>query len=134
MERKNAGDYPQELLDLFDRFVHGDIDRRAFRDRAKMFAIGVTATAMLESLRPNFAWAQQVGAQDPRTSTETVTVPSPQGNGNVKGHFARRGTRAAGSPGEARLGAHAGLVQPAPARLKPSAGPANDHRCCPGAG
>ena len=90
MERKNASEYPQELLDLFDLFVHGDIDRRAFLDRAKQFAIGgVTTQALLDGLRPNFAWAQQVGLQDPRITTETVTVPSPQGNGSIKGHFAR---------------------------------------------
>ncbi len=90
MERKNAREYPQELLDLFDRFVHGDIDRRGFLDRATRFAVGgVTAQAILESLSPNFAWARQVDAQDPRITTETVTVPSPQGNGSIKGHFAR---------------------------------------------
>jgi carboxymethylenebutenolidase len=90
MERKDAGEYPQELLDLFDRFVHGDIDRRTFLDRAGKFAVGgLSATAILDSLRPNFTWAQQVGAQDPRITTETVTVPSPQGNGSIKGHFAR---------------------------------------------
>jgi carboxymethylenebutenolidase len=90
MERKNASEYPQELLDLFDLFVHGDIDRRAFLDRAGKFAIGgLTATAILESLRPNFTWAQQVSAQDARISTETITVPSPEGNGSIRGHFAR---------------------------------------------
>jgi carboxymethylenebutenolidase len=90
MERKDAGEYPQELLDLFDRFVHGDIDRRTFLDRAGKFAVGgLSATAILDSLRPNFTWAQQVGAQDPRITTETVTVPSPQGNGSIKGRFAR---------------------------------------------
>jgi carboxymethylenebutenolidase len=90
MERKHAREYPQELLDLFDLFVHGDIDRRAFLDRAGRFAVGgLTATAILDSLVPNFAWAQQVGTQDPRITTETVTVQSPQGNGSIKGHFAR---------------------------------------------
>jgi carboxymethylenebutenolidase len=51
MERKDAGEYPQELLDLFDRFVHGDIDRRTFLDRAGKFAVGgLSATAILDSL------------------------------------------------------------------------------------
>ena len=35
MERKKAGDFPQELLDLFDLYVHGEIDRREFLDGAK---------------------------------------------------------------------------------------------------
>ena len=30
MERKKASDYPQELLNLFDYYVHGEIDRRTF--------------------------------------------------------------------------------------------------------
>ena len=40
MERKKASDYPQELLDLFHEYQHGDIDRRAFLDRAEKFAVG----------------------------------------------------------------------------------------------
>ncbi len=90
MERKTANEYPQELLNLFDRYVHGDIERREFLDGAKKFAgAGVTATAIWESLRPNYAWAQQVPKDDARLKTEYVTVPSPQGNGNIKGYFVR---------------------------------------------
>ena len=90
MERKKASDYPQELLNLFDKYVHGDIDRRAFLDGAKKFATaGVTATALWESLRPNYAWAEQVPKDDQRIKTETATVPSPQGNGSIKGYLVR---------------------------------------------
>src|SRR6202047_5352205 len=90
MERKNASDFPQELLNLFDRYVHGDIDRRDFLEGAKKFAVGgVTATAIWESLRPNYAWAEQVPKDDSRIKTETPTVPSPQGNGSIKGYLAR---------------------------------------------
>ncbi|MDQ6758444.1 MAG: dienelactone hydrolase family protein [Acidobacteriota bacterium] len=90
MERKKATDYPQELLDLFDRYVHGDIDRRAFLDAAKKFAVGgVTATAIWESLRPNYAWAQQIPKDDSRIKTESATVPSPQGNGEIRGYLVR---------------------------------------------
>lgn len=90
MERKQASDYPQELLDLFDRYVHGDIPRREFLDGAKKFATGgVTATAIWESLRPNYAWADQVPKDDSRIKTEYVTVPSPQGNGSIKGYLVR---------------------------------------------
>ena len=90
MERKQATDFPQELLDLFDRYVHGDIDRRAFLDGAKKFAAsGVTATALFEALRPNYAWAQQVPKDDSRIKAESATVPSPEGNGNIKGYFVR---------------------------------------------
>jgi carboxymethylenebutenolidase len=90
MERKKAADFPQELLDLFDRYVHGDIGRRAFLDGAKKFAVGgLTATAIWESLRPNYAWAQQVAKDDSRIKAEYVTVPSPQGNGTIRGYLAR---------------------------------------------
>ena len=90
LERKKASDFPQELLDLLDEYVHGGIDRRAFLDRAQKFAVGgVTATALFEMLKPNFAWAVQVPADDSRLKTETVTVPSPQGNGSIKGYLVR---------------------------------------------
>jgi carboxymethylenebutenolidase len=88
MDRKQASDFPQELLNLFDRYVHGDIDRRTFLDGAKKFAVGgVTATMIWESLRPNYAWAEQVPKTDSRIKTEYVTVPSPQGNGNIRGYL-----------------------------------------------
>jgi carboxymethylenebutenolidase len=90
MERKKASDFPQELLDLFDKYVHGEIDRRAFLDGAGRFATGgVTAVALWESLRPNYAWAEQVPKDDPRIKTETAAVDSPQGNGTIKGYLAR---------------------------------------------
>jgi len=90
MERKKATDYPQELLNLFDRYIHGDIDRREFLDGAKKFATGgLTATAIWESLRPNYAWAEQVAKDDSRIKTEYATVPSPQGNGSIRGYLVR---------------------------------------------
>jgi carboxymethylenebutenolidase len=90
MERKKASDFPQELLNLFDRYIHGDIDRRAFFDGAARFATGgVTVAALWESLYPNYAWAQQVPKDDARLKTEYVTVPSPKGNDNIKGYFVR---------------------------------------------
>jgi len=90
MERKNATDFPQDLLNLFDRYVHGDIDRRDFLEGAKKYAVGgLTATAIWESLRPNYAWAQQVAKDDSRIKTEYATVPSTQGNESIRGYLAR---------------------------------------------
>src|ERR1022692_496727 len=90
MERKRASDYSQELLTLFDRYVHGEIERRDFLEGAKKFAVGgVTAMAIWESLRPNYAWAQQVPKDDSRIKTEYVTVPSPEGNGSIKGYLVK---------------------------------------------
>jgi carboxymethylenebutenolidase len=90
MERKKASDFPQELLNLFDKYVHGDIDRRDFMDKAKNFATGgMTAAMLFESLRPNYAWAEQIKKDDKRIFTEYATVQSPLGNGSIKGYFAR---------------------------------------------
>jgi carboxymethylenebutenolidase len=90
MNRKTANEYPQELLDLFDKYVHGELPRREFMEGSKKFATGgLTAAAIFESLRPNYAWAQQVPKDDARISAEYVSVDSPQGNGSIKGYFVK---------------------------------------------
>jgi carboxymethylenebutenolidase len=90
MERKQASDYPQELLDLFHEYQHGEISRRDFFDRAGKFAVGgLTVAAIFETMRPNYAWAQQVPKDDARIKTSVETVQSPQGNGTIKGYFAQ---------------------------------------------
>jgi len=90
MERKKASDFPQELLNLFDGYVHGRMNRRQFLDGAQKFAVGgVTAAALFEMLKPNYAWAVQVSPDDARITTERDTAPSPQGNGSIKGYLAR---------------------------------------------
>src|SRR6266851_838822 len=100
MERKKATDFPQELLNMFDQYVHGDINRRQFLDGANKFAIGgLTATALFESLRPHFAWAQQVAKDDSRIKAESTTVPSPQGNGNIRGYLVRPANASGKLPG-----------------------------------
>jgi carboxymethylenebutenolidase len=100
MERRKASDYPQELLDLFHEYQHGDIDRRTFLDRAGKFAVGgLTAAAIFEGLRPNYAWAQQVPKDDARIKTGYETVSSPQGNGSIKGYFARPAKASGKLPG-----------------------------------
>ncbi|PYR96837.1 MAG: dienelactone hydrolase [Acidobacteria bacterium] len=90
MERKKASEFPQELLNLFDKYVHGDIGRREFLDGSKKFAVGgLTAAAIFESLRPNYAWAEQVPKDDKRIKAEYANYQSPQGNGTMKGYLAR---------------------------------------------
>jgi carboxymethylenebutenolidase len=85
-----ATDFPQELLTLFDGYVHGGVSRREFLEGAQKYAVGgVTAAALLEMLKPNYALAAQVEKDDKRIKTEYVTVPSPQGNGSIKGYLAR---------------------------------------------
>src|SRR6267143_3787769 len=100
MERKKATDFPQELLNMFDQYVHGDINRRQFLEGANKFAIGgLTATALFESLRPHFAWAQQVAKDDSRIKAESATVPSPQGNGTIRGYLVRPANASGKLPG-----------------------------------
>ena len=100
MERKKASDYPQEVLDLFDGYVHGRMNRRDFLDRAAKYAVGgFTAAAMLESLRPNFAWAQQVAKDDKRIQAQSIDFDSPQGSGKMRGYLAKPAKAAGKLPG-----------------------------------
>jgi carboxymethylenebutenolidase len=90
MQRKRAFEFPQALLDLFDRYVHGEISRRQFLDNAAKYAAGgLTALAIWESLRPNYALAEKVPKDDKRLKTEYPTLPSPEGNGSVRGYYVR---------------------------------------------
>jgi len=97
--RLTSQDFDQELLILFDAYVHGDVDRRGFLDKAQRFAkAGVTAAALLAALSPDFAAGQQVRADDARLKAEWATVPSPAGSGNIRGYLVRPA-----SAGTARL-------------------------------
>lgn len=90
MERKTAADFDPDLLVLFDAYVHGDIDRRGFLDKAAKFAVGgVTATMLLEALAPKFAEAQVIASDDKRLKAEHVHYDSPQGSGRMRGYLVR---------------------------------------------
>jgi carboxymethylenebutenolidase len=100
MERLKPTDLPQEVIHLYNRYIHGAISRRQFFDGAGKFtASGLTATAMFEALRPNYALGQQVAKDDRRIKAEYVTVPSPQGNGSIKGYFVRPANASGKLPG-----------------------------------
>ncbi len=100
MERKKAGDFPPEVLKLFDGYVHGMLNRREFLSRAAKYAVGgFTAAAMLESLKPNYAWAQQVAKDDGRIKTEYATYPSPQGSGTMRGYLTQPANAGGKLPG-----------------------------------
>jgi carboxymethylenebutenolidase len=100
MERMKASDFPPEVLKVFDGYVHGFIGRREFLDRAAKYAVGgMTAAAMLESLRPNYALAQQVPKSDARIHAEYLTYPSPKGSGTMRGYFVRPASPAGKLPG-----------------------------------
>jgi len=81
---------PPEAIEAYNLFIHGEIDRRAFMDRVKRVAVtGVAAGAIVDMLMPNYAAAQRVKPTDDRLKTEYATVPSPQGNGSIKGYLVR---------------------------------------------
>jgi carboxymethylenebutenolidase len=89
-QRLTAQDFDQELLILFDAYVHGDVDRRGFLDKAQRYAkAGMTAAGLLAALSPDFAMGQQVKADDARLKSEWITVDSPAGHGKVRGYLAR---------------------------------------------
>ena len=88
-KRKQASDFPKEVLALFDGYVHGHIQRRDFLEGAgKVLGGGAAAVAVLDALRPNYAWARQVETDDTRIRQEYVTYPSPDGSGTMRGYMA----------------------------------------------
>ena len=90
MERLTAKDFNPELLNIFDQYVHGDIDRRGFLDRAAKYAAApVTAAMLLDMLSPKFAEAQQIAKDDKRIKTEWVEIDSPKGYGKIKAYVAK---------------------------------------------
>jgi carboxymethylenebutenolidase len=110
MERKRASDFPPEVLKLFDQYVHGWMSRRDFLDKATRYAAGgMTAAAMLESLRPNYAWAEQVPKDDPRLKAEYLTFPSPEGSGTMRGYLARPAGASGKLPGVVVIHENRGL-------------------------
>ena len=110
MERRKTSDYPPDVLKLFDGYVHGVINRREFLDRAAKYAVGgFTAAAMLESLSPNFALAQQVPKIDSRIHAEYLPYPSPEGSGTMRGYFARPATPSRKLPGVVVIHENRGL-------------------------
>ena len=146
MERKKASEFDPEILRLFDRYVHGGISRREFLDGAARFAVGgLTAAAILESLGPNYAWAEQVPKDDKRIRTEYLNYPSPQGHGSVRAYTVRPADARGKLPGVVvvhenrglnpyiedvarRLGV-AGFLSLAPDALTPAGGyPGNDDK------
>jgi carboxymethylenebutenolidase len=81
---------PAEAVELYNRYIHGEISRRDFFSGVERFAVaGLTATALVEALMPNYALGQQVRKDDERIKASYETVPSPNGNGYVRGYFVR---------------------------------------------
>jgi len=90
MERLKASDFPQEVLTLYNKYIHGAITRRQFFDNAAKYSVagGMSVSAMFEALRPNYEF-QQVAKDDSRIRAEYLSYPSPQGNTTTKGYLVR---------------------------------------------
>lgn len=146
MKRQTASEFDQELLNLYDDYAHGRVDRRGFLDRASKFAVGgITASALLEALTPNYAFADQVAKDDRRISAEYAEYDSPKGAGKMRGYLVKPAGDAKKHPGVlvvhenrglnpyiedvARRVAVAGFVAFAPDALFPLGGyPGNDDK------
>lgn len=144
MKRRTSSDFDQELLNLYDDYAHGRIDRRGFVERASRFAVGgITGATLLELLSPNYALAQQVAKDDPRIEAAYAGYESPQGAGKMRGYLVKPARAAGKLPGVlvihenrglnpyiedvARRVATAGFVAFAPDALFPLGGyPGND--------
>jgi carboxymethylenebutenolidase len=100
MERKTSADFDQGLLDLFDKYVHGDVDRRGFLERAAKYAVGgMSASMLLDALSPRFAEAQQISKDDGRLKATWVEYASPQGQGKMRGYLVRPAAATGKLPG-----------------------------------
>lgn len=90
MPRLTAKDFPQELLDYYDYYAHGKISKREFLNLAAKYAVGgVTALALFNLMKPNYALAVQVEFTDPDILPEYITYPSPNGHGEVRGYLVK---------------------------------------------
>jgi carboxymethylenebutenolidase len=100
MDQKTSADFDQGLLDLFDKYVHGDVDRRGFLERATKYAVGgMTASMLLDALSPRFAEAQQIAKDDKRIKASTVEFQSPEGQGKMRGYLVRPASASGKLPG-----------------------------------
>jgi carboxymethylenebutenolidase len=86
---QNRPKVPPDAIEAYNEFIHGHLDRRRFLDQLKSIAGAGAAMALYEALTPNYAAAQQVPPTDQRLKTSRETVPTPKGNGEIKGYLAR---------------------------------------------
>ncbi len=90
MKEIKKEDIQQEVFDLYDYYVHMKIDRREFMNKLSVYAVGgITVSALLSYLMPNYAMAQQINPDDKRIKTEYAEYDSPKGGGKIRGLLAR---------------------------------------------
>jgi carboxymethylenebutenolidase len=80
----------RRVMTLFDGYVHGQISRRQFLDgAAKITASATAAAAILASLSPDYALAQQVDPDDKSINSSYKKYASPKGAGVMRGYYSR---------------------------------------------
>src|SRR5687768_9961584 len=90
LSQKERRTVPVEAIQIYNDYIHGEIDRRTFLERVKKFAVaGLTVSALAEALMPDYAMGQQIARDDERIRAEYVTIPSPNGYGEIRGYFVR---------------------------------------------
>lgn len=90
MSKKEKRTVPFEAVEFYNQYIHGEISRRKFLSGVKKFAVaGLSATAIVEALMPNYALGQQVRRDDERITASYETIPSPDGHGYVSGYLVR---------------------------------------------
>lgn len=100
MERKKATDFNRALLEVYDKYVHGLVDRRFFLKEASKYAVGgLTVAGIVESLSPNYAWAQQIDPDDASLEVGYEKYESPEGHGEMRGYYAMPQERSGKLPG-----------------------------------
>ena len=90
MTKKEKRTVPFEAIEVYNQYIHGEISRRKFLSGVKKFAaVGLSATAIVEALMPNYALGQQIRTDDERLTTSYETIPSPDGHGFMRGYLVR---------------------------------------------
>jgi carboxymethylenebutenolidase len=90
MSSKERRTVPAEAVEIYNQYVHGEISRRSFLNAVKQFAVaGLSAGAIVKALMPDYAMGQQISRDDERISASYVTLPSPEGNGYIRGYLVR---------------------------------------------
>jgi carboxymethylenebutenolidase len=100
MENIKKEDLDQEIFDMYDYYVHGKMDRREFVNKLSKYAVGgLTVSAILTFLLPNYAEAKRFTLNDPRLISEYVEYDSPKGAGKMKGLLTRPADKKGKLPG-----------------------------------
>jgi len=86
MEKLNKADIPQEAFDLYDYYCHNKIARRTFVEKLSVYAVGgITVSALLSSMMPDYLHSQTVSPSDERLQESNYLMyPSPKGGGEIK--------------------------------------------------